>query len=219
VQVAQDLLGQLLVVESSAGRMSGWIVEVEAYLAMDDPACHASRGKTKSNATMFDKPGCLYVYPIHAKHCMNIVTEPEGIGAAVLIRAIEPKQGLNQMKENRSASEYKKPYEVTNGPGKTCAALGVDRRGDGIDLVSSESIWVEQGVDLANHALKLGTSRRIGVSQATTLPLRFFIDGNRFVSGLSMDHLDGRRHTLQDLLKIGDEYNRGPLDALNELER
>ena len=100
-KVARDLLGKLLVRTLGRRRLVGRIVEVEAYLAKSDPACHAARGRTKSNTAMFGRPGRAYVYPIHSRHCFNIVTEADGVGTAVLIRAVEPIEGIKLMMEHR----------------------------------------------------------------------------------------------------------------------
>ncbi len=111
--VAQSLLGKVLVRADGADRTSGIIVEVEAYLAAGDEASHSFRGKGKKNASMFRRAGILYVYPIHAKHCLNVVTETEGIGAAVLIRAVQPLEGIETMQTRRSTDRIE---NLTTGP-------------------------------------------------------------------------------------------------------
>jgi DNA-3-methyladenine glycosylase len=216
-QVALSLLGKLLVTALPDGqRLSGFIVEVEAYLADQDPASHSARGPTPKNASMFAPPGTLYVYSIHAKHCLNIVTETAGRGAAVLIRALEPWEGRSTMLEHRrlhspdsatSAQEAKQAtlettlhnpqlelktaIRLTSGPGRLCQALAIDRRHDGLDLPSSQVVWLETQPE-APSAYNTRSSPRIGISQACELPLRWFIDGHYFVSGRAGDHSRGR---------------------------
>jgi len=220
-QVARSLLGKLLVTALPDGqRLSGLIVEVEAYLAEHDPASHSARGRSPKNASMFAPPGTLYVYSIHAKHCLNIVTEPAGRGAAVLIRALEPWEGQSTMLEHRglhaphsatSARRAQQPGQqpgqqptahspklelktaigLTSGPGRLCQALAIDRRHDGLDLPSSQVVWLErrtEGLTVYNTR----SSPRIGISQARDLPLRWFMDGHYFVSGRAREHSLGR---------------------------
>ncbi len=191
-EVARGLLGKRLVCRSPANRrLSGLIVEVEAYLADDDPASHSHRGPGRKNASMFKSAGTLYVYPIHARFCLNVVTEPEGRGAAVLIRALEPCEGVDWMRVNRSGSE-----SLATGPARLCQALGVDRQFDGEDLIESDRIWIEEcPLPYPASDVRIAASRRIGISQATELMLRWFVDGNRYVSGCARDHSSGRRHS------------------------
>ncbi len=203
-QVAKDLLGKRLVrsliSEPSGGQpstLSGIIVEVEAYLASRDTASHSHRGRSKKNASMFAAPGTLYVYSIHARHCLNVVTEPAGYGAAVLIRAIEPCDGTELMALNRKINDCpSNPQELralTSGPGRLCEALAVDRHLDGIDLFASDQLWLE---DSSMPAPKMKRRRRvtsrIGISTAKEKRLRWFLDGNRFVSGKASHHSQGR---------------------------
>ncbi len=181
--VARQLLGKKLL-RSRGGRwVGGFIVETEAYLPEGDSASHSARGRTPSNAAMFDRPGTLYVYPIHAKHCMNVVTEKSGVGCAVLIRAIEPTEGIDIMQSNRGYQDLRR---LTRGPAMLCQALSVDRRQDGIDLIESLEILIAEG--RSHQAAELTTTTRIGISSAADLQLRFFVDGNRFVSGRAGDH-------------------------------
>ncbi len=171
----------------------GLIVEVEAYLADDDPASHSYRGPGRKNASMYKPAGTLYVYPIHAKYCLNVVTEPEGRGAAVLIRALEPCEGVDLMRINRSGAG-----SLATGPARLCQALGVDRGFDGEDLIMSDRIWIEEcPLPNPDSQVRIAASRRIGISQATELVLRWFVDGNRYVSGCARDHTCGRRFSLQ----------------------
>ena len=128
--VAQKLLGQVLVHETSQGRISGIIVETEAYLSANDPASHSCRrGRTKRNASMFGPPGTSYVYLIYGIHyCFNAVCQPQGVGEAVLVRALQPLEGIAYMQHNRRSGTKQ---ELTNGPGKLTQALGIDLDQDG----------------------------------------------------------------------------------------
>jgi DNA-3-methyladenine glycosylase len=193
LMIAKRLLGKKLVRQLPEGLVAGWIVETEAYQWRGDPACHASRGITASNRAMFGPPGTLYVYPIHAKFCLNIVTEREGRGAAVLIRAIEPTDGLRILSQYRQGVE---PTQWTNGPGKLCLAMSIDRRLNGIDLTENSEIWVESPEALPRQSWKMNSSGRIGISAGQDKPWRFFIDGNRYVSGRASDHSQARRNRL-----------------------
>lgn len=189
--VAAELLGKALVsVLPDGQRVSGLIVEVEAYLNEHDEASHSAPGPNKKNASMFGPPGTLYVYAIHAKHCLNVVTEQEGCGAAVLIRALEPWEGQTRMAEHRRLTTYR-PADLTTGPGRLCQALGIDRRHDGLDLVTSPRMFLEH-VSAVPQQWSVCRGPRIGISRSQELPLRWFIDGQRFVSGLARDHSRGR---------------------------
>ncbi len=197
--VAKQLLGQQLCRRLKDGSIvSGIIVETEAYLHAEDAASHSFRGPKPRNASMFKQPGTLYVYSIHAKYCMNVVTEPEGQGAAVLIRAVEPRSGVNGMAKLRgiqvpdARSTWPHWRALTQGPGKLCAAFDIDCKQDGVNILTSHEIWIES-TSLSEWTMK--TTTRIGISQATHLQLRYFVDGNQFVSGLARDHSLGRRHT------------------------
>lgn len=194
LDVAKRLLGQRLVRHAPWGILAGWIVEVEAYLPKGDAACHASRGRTQRNEVMFAQAGTLYVYSIHNHHCMNIVTEDEGVGAAVLIRALEPIYGLESMRKNRPQVSDR---DLTNGPGKVCQAFGIAKTLNGLNLLDSDQLWVESEPGLnRSKNWSLGRSPRIGISQATDKLWRFFIDGNFYVSGRASDHRRPRISTL-----------------------
>ncbi len=178
LQVARDLLGKLLMRRSDGRWIGGMIIETEAYLASDDLASHSARGQTPSNASMFGKPGTLYVYPIHAKYCLNAVTERQGDGCAVLIRAIEPIWGIEQMQQSRGLDEHRR---LTSGPAMLCQALGVDRDDDGVDLVRGSDIDIRDAqVDFEDE--QVVTTTRIGLSKAADLPYRFYIRDNVYVS-------------------------------------
>ena len=180
VSVAQALLGKLLLRKANEGLVVGRIVETEAYLAEHDPACHAARGRTRKNASMFGPPGHAYVYPIHARYCFNAVTEPEQVASAVLIRAIEPLTGLVLMQQRRGRDEIR---ALASGPAKLCEALAIDKQLDGWDLTLGEQLWIAE--DDTDHppAIRIAQSPRIGVTSGHELPLRFFVSGNPFVSG------------------------------------
>ncbi len=193
--VAQRLLGKALLRRVHKKLIvGGIIVETEAYLRQDDPACHAHRGITPRNRVMFEPGGTLYVYSIHAKYCMNVVAEEAGAGCAVLIRAIQPVWGIDDMQRSCGRLEL---HKLTNGPAKLCQAMGVTKAQNGIDLVQPESIWIAELDNPGCHAPSIGVSPRIGISQATELPLRFFIDRNRFVSGLQRDHSGPRNQQIE----------------------
>ncbi|MEZ6134351.1 MAG: DNA-3-methyladenine glycosylase [Pirellulaceae bacterium] len=200
-QVAQRLLGQLLVRKLANGtRLSGIVVEVEAYLSSHDAASHSFKGPRKSNASMFGAAGTLYVYPIHSRHCLNVVTEPAKRGSAVLIRAVEPVEGLQTMARLRGMPNWgvgtvgsytQWLRRLTSGPGRLCQALNVTRELDAIDLCQSEHMWFEPA-PIALKAFLVRTTGRIGLSQARDLQLRLFIDGQQMVSGCARDHSRGR---------------------------
>jgi len=168
-----------------SGGVGGIIVETEAYLSARDLASHSARGKTASNASMFMNPGTFYVYPIHANHCLNVVTETEGLGCAVLIRALEPRWGIECMQHSRGQTDLRK---LTRGPGMICQAMAVDRSHDGVDLIQAENWVVGHWPELSSCKFKVRSTPRIGIRQAADLRLRFIVDQNRFVSGRAGDH-------------------------------
>lgn len=184
--VARDLIGKALLRCIDGQWLGGRIVETEAYLAEGDPSSHSHRGRTSSNASMFQHAGTLYVYPIHAKYCLNAVTEKSGRGSAVLIRAIEPVWGLEKMVQHRGTTEHR---QLTRGPARLCQALAVDRDLDGEDLLTSAAITIANIHHPANdRPPSITSSRRIGISSARERLLRFFEDGNWYVSGRVSDH-------------------------------
>ncbi|MHC1768496.1 MAG: DNA-3-methyladenine glycosylase [Verrucomicrobiia bacterium] len=181
--VAPALLGHWLVRKTPQGLCGGPIVEAEAYLA-DDPACHAFGGRTPRNQVMWGRPGLAYVYFIYGNHyCVNAVCRPEGIAEAVLIRAIEPAIGVDLMLTNRPGRTLR---ELVNGPGKLCEALQITREFDGADLTDPESpLIIAENPELAAFLSARGpllASRRIGISKAADLPLRFYLKGSSFPS-------------------------------------
>jgi DNA-3-methyladenine glycosylase len=178
--VARELLGKQLIRETSAGRCSGTIVEVEAYLSARDPACHASRGMTRRNANMFGPPGHAYVYMIHSRWCLNAVTEPSGVPSAVLIRAIEPEAGIDLMQQRRGTDVLR---DLTRGPARLCQALAIDRTYDGWDLTVGRELWIAEEAQPPSKRRRVVRSGRIGISSAQRRLLRFYVADSRFVSG------------------------------------
>lgn len=174
--VARELLGCLLFHDSPEGLTSGRIVETEAYLPQGDPACHGARGQTRRNASIFGPAGRAYVYAIHSRWCLNAVAEPTGIACAVLIRAVEPLIGIELMQARRGREKL---LELTRGPGRLCQAFGIDRQLDGWNLTRKQTLWIER----ATQRIEPRVSRRIGVTSAHELLLRFYEPDNRFVSG------------------------------------
>ncbi len=174
--VARRVLGKVLVRVVDGKRMSGAIVESEAYRGSEDPASHAYRGRTRRNEVMFGEPGHAYVYFTYGAHfCLNLTCEPAGVPAAVLIRAIEPLEGIEDMKRNRGREEVE---GLTDGPGKLTKALRIDKKLNGEDLVTSDRLFVEEG----RIPLSVGASARVGISNGTEHRWRFFVRGNKFVS-------------------------------------
>lgn len=183
LQVARELLGQVLVRLLDGERLSGRIVEVEAYIGEDDLASHARFGRTERNAAMYGPPGCAYVYQIYGiHHCLNIVTEREGFPAAVLIRALEPLEGREVMRARRGG--VPDPL-LTSGPARLCQAMGIDRSLDKADLCASDAVlFVEAGAPVPDEAV--ATDPRIGVQgdpRARTVPWRLSIAGHPCLSG------------------------------------
>lgn len=167
VMVAKDLLGKCLVHVEQGNRRVGRIVETEAYIGAHDKASHSSKGRTPRNAVMFGSPGVAYVYQIYGIYfCMNVVTEPSGNAAAVLLRAVEPLEGIAGR---------------TQGPGLVCRAMKIDKRLNGRDL-SGDTLYITDDFPMDFHIVK---RPRIGVDYAGAWArrhLRFYIAGNKFVS-------------------------------------
>ena len=159
------------------GWPGGRIVETEAYV-VGDPAGHAYRGMTARNRALFLERGHAYVYLAYGVSFMlNVSSEGSGVGAGVLIRAIEPTFGVAIMEENRGAQPMR---DLARGPGRLCEALAIDRRLDGIDLCRAGPLWL--GSD-GGPPDEIGRSKRIGITRAADFPLRFYVRGNCFVSG------------------------------------
>ena len=174
-EVAPDLLGHVFVRRLPDGtRLAARLVEVEAY-EPDDPGSHAFRGMTTRNEVMFGPPGHLYVYFTYGMHfCMNAVTRRAGEGSAVLLRAGEPLEGLDEMRTRRARE---RDTDLCSGPGRFTQALGIARPENGVDLVGSDEAWVERGT----RAGTVGVGIRVGVHD-TTRSWRFWLEGNPYVS-------------------------------------
>jgi DNA-3-methyladenine glycosylase len=179
VEVARQLLGKYLVRIDAAGVRAGMILETEAYIGPDDKASHASRGRTPRTSVMFGPAGFAYVYLVYGMHhCLNVVTEQEGYPAAVLIRAVEPSEGMALMQKERPAPDVRR---LTNGPGKLCQAFGIDRRLNGLDMCG-EALFVE---DRDTRLVDIVVTTRVGVDYAgpwKDKPWRFYIAGHPGVS-------------------------------------
>jgi DNA-3-methyladenine glycosylase len=181
LDVAAELIGKVLVHRTRAGVAAGMIVEVEAYIGEDDPACHAAPGPTRRNAPLYGAPGHAYVYLNYGIHnLVNAVTEPEGSPAAVLIRALEPLDGIALMKRRRSrAGGRTEDAGLCRGPGNLSQALGITLQQNRCDL-SSGPLWIE------DRGLATGTiawSPRIGIRVGMERPWRCSLVGNGSVSG------------------------------------
>jgi DNA-3-methyladenine glycosylase len=180
--IARELLGKLLVVPTADGmRVSGMIVETEAYRGPQDRASHAYGGRrTKRTETMYGVGGTAYVYFVYGMyHQFNVVTNLPETPHAILVRGQEPVEGLELMRTRRAGQP---DSNLTNGPGKLCLALGIDRRLDRADLLGKE-VWIEEGAKVP--ARKIASGPRIGIDYAEdwiAKPWRFWIQGNRFVS-------------------------------------
>ncbi len=181
--VARMLLGKLLVCECSGERLAGRIVEVEAYFGTEDPAAHAYVGRTERNAVLFGPPGMAYVYFIYGMYyCLNVACEPDGHAGCVLIRALEPVEGLETMAKFRKLPPHPKPQLLTSGPGRLCQALNITRAAhNGLDVTNKSScLRIE---DDGHRPEEILVTPRIGIRHAAELQARFLIDGNKFVSG------------------------------------
>ena len=176
--VAPDLLGRVLVARSDGGvRLAARIVETEAY-EPDDPASHAYRGRTTRNSVMFGQAGHLYVYFTYGMHfCMNAVTGRTGEGMAVLLRAAEPIDGLDEMRDRRGRSPVR---QLCSGPAKLCQAFGVDRSFDGADLVLGNDLWIAAGTPVSSSVVSTGP--RVGIRVGLEHGWRFWVDGDPYVS-------------------------------------
>jgi len=168
--VARDLVGCTLLVSG----VGGVIVECEAY-APDDPASHSFKGRTRRNTAMFGPPGALYVYRSYGVHwCANLVCEPEGIGAAVLLRALEPTAGIDEMRRRRGVED---PVLLCSGPGRLTQALGIggDHDGASVDVPPFHLVRSTRPVEVV-------TGPRIGITRASDYPWRYSLEGSPFVS-------------------------------------
>jgi DNA-3-methyladenine glycosylase len=177
IEMARFLIGKLVVRTLTEGVVAGRIVETEAYL-VGDPASHAYRGETARNRVLFGERGHAYVYLAYGTAWMlNVSSETPGVGAGVLIRAIEPTDGIAIMEQNRATLRV---GDLARGPGRLCAALSIDRSLDGVDLCSAGPLWLG---DDGQPPGEIGLSTRIGLTRAADRPLRFYVRGSPFVSG------------------------------------
>jgi DNA-3-methyladenine glycosylase len=175
--LAHYLVGKTLVHDHPAGRMSGRIVETEAYV-IGDAACHAFRGETPRNRSLFLERGHAYVYFIYGCwHALNVSGEGAGVGAGVLLRALEPLEGVRLMHRRRGVERN---IDLARGPGRLAAALDIDKRYDGVDLCAPGRLWLGTAVRSVGP---IERSARIGISRETERKLRFFERDNVFVSG------------------------------------
>jgi DNA-3-methyladenine glycosylase len=177
VSLARHLIGKILVRELPEGVVSGRIVETEAY-AVGDAAGHAYRGMTPRNRSLYLEAGHAYVYLAYGiSYMLNVSSEVTGIGAGVLIRALEPLDGIRIMRANRGIERLR---DLARGPGRLAAALRIDRRLDGLDLCREGPLWLAGNDDAPGE---IGQSVRIGISRDADRPLRFYLRDNPFVSG------------------------------------
>lgn len=190
LEVAEELLGKIFVVnDKSTGKLlKGRIVEVEAYDGRTDEAAHTFRGKTDRNRIMFEEGGYLYIYFTYGIHyCANIVADKKNIGTAVLLRAMEPINGIDifsQRRFNTTEIDDKMKMNLLNGPAKICQAFGLDKQNNGTDLLGKD-IYILDRPKLKETEIIRG--KRIGITRSVDLPWRFFIDNNPFVSGFKVN--------------------------------
>lgn len=177
-RVSRELLGCVLECATAEGATSGIIVETEAYVGEQDPACHAAAGRTGRTEPLYGRPGIAYVYFIYGMYwCVNAVTRAEGLPSAVLIRAVEPRKGIELMRARRGPARSDR--ELTNGPGKLCIALGIGREHNGASLQRGPLV-IREGERVADSDVVVGS--RIGIKKAADWPLRWYIRNNEFVS-------------------------------------
>lgn len=181
IALARFLIGKIVVHDLPAGRLSGRIVEAEAY-PPGDPAGHHYRGPTPRIRSMYFAPGHAYVFFNYGAHFMlNVSSEPKGVAGGILIRALEPLEGIALMQQHRKTTRL---LDLTRGPGRLAAALQIDRRHDGLDLCAPGELWLGTFATSATHrAPVIAKTVRIGISRAAHRILRFYERGNPFVSG------------------------------------
>lgn len=183
--VSRELLGKILLRRQGRTRLVARVVEVEAYLGEGDLAAHAASGRTARNSVLFGPPGFAYIYFIYGNHyCLNVSCLPDGVAGGVLLRALEPLAGIEQMARQRRISPQRPAdlFKLTTGPGRLAEAFGITRvRDNGKDLTSPRSDLV-----LADDGCQPGrvlTTKRIGITKAADLPLRYVVEGSPFLSG------------------------------------
>ena len=187
--VARDMLGTVLECETEEGVASGIIVETEAYLGEHDLACHAAVGRTARTEHLYGPPGISYVYFIYGMYwCFNAVTREEGQPSAVLVRALEPLDGVSLM--HRRRSRIKNDVDLTNGPGKLCSALGITGAQTGKPL-QRKPLVIREGESVPDDHVEV--TPRIGITKSADWPLRYLVRGNKYVSrGKVSEVKDGR---------------------------
>jgi DNA-3-methyladenine glycosylase len=179
VELAEYLIGKTIVRKIGRNRITGRIVETEAY-PPGDSSGHAYRGRTARNQSLFLGRGFAYVYFVYGTSFMlNVTAEDAGVGAGVLLRAIEPLEGINLMKRLRKIDKL---TDLARGPGRLAAALQIDQRLDGVDLCANSPLWLGTAIREIMH---VSTTVRIGITREVDRPLRFFEAGSPFVSGPS----------------------------------
>jgi DNA-3-methyladenine glycosylase len=178
-ELARHLIGKTIVRKAGRNRISGRIVETEAY-PPGDPSGHAYHGQTARNQSLFLDRGFAYVYFIYGtSYMLNVTAEEPGVGSGVLLRAIEPLDGINLMKRLRKTNKL---TDLARGPGRLAAALEIDQRLDGVDLCANGPLWLGTAV---RETAQISTTVRIGITREVDRPLRFFEEGSPFVSGPS----------------------------------
>jgi DNA-3-methyladenine glycosylase len=177
VELARWMVGKCLVHDSPQGRVSGRLVETEAY-PVGDSTSYAYRGLKPYNGALFRARGHAYVRLVYgASYMINMSSEEEGVGAAVLFRAVEPLDGIELMQARRPGAKL---VDLARGPGRLCAALAIGPEWDGADLCGREALWIGR---LDPDAVRVASTRRIGLTREMHVPLRFYVPGSRFVSG------------------------------------
>lgn len=177
VKIAKELIGKYLIYESKIGKTVGKIVETEAYLYKGDQASHSSNGPNKKNLQMFGSCGRAYIYLIYGMYlCLNVVTNKSGIGEAVLIRALEPIDGIDLMKKRRKIKDL---HQLCDGPAKLTIAMGITKDLNGIEL-TKKPLYLKPGKNISKKLI-VSTSR-VGISRSADLPLRFYLKNNNFIS-------------------------------------
>jgi DNA-3-methyladenine glycosylase len=196
LELARALIGKLLWRRTADGLVGGEIVETEAYVSASDAAAHGHGGATARTATMYGPPGHAYVYFTYGMyHCLNCVTESEGVGAAVLLRALRPVAGHALLRARRGATVAER--DLLRGPARLCQAFALTRADDGLDL-TGDTLWLTANPDWPADT-RIATSPRIGIRRAVDLPWRFYVAGSPWVSAGS-----GARKTATDRWRAGD---------------
>ncbi|WP_367296230.1 DNA-3-methyladenine glycosylase [Levilactobacillus yonginensis] len=194
-EITQDLLGHELIYDTPAGRMSGWVVEAEAYLGEQDTAAHAFNGRhTAANAALYDAPGTIYIYILRGYYMLDIATQTVGTPQGILIRGIEPHEGLDLMQQHRD-----KPVpDISNGPGKLTAAIGLQSKDLNRTLLGTHNLTIT--AEKTRQPKEVAATSRVGVSAGSwqDRPLRFTVAGNPYVSGSRKRDWDRDNHGWQN---------------------